>query len=107
MARVPGESDGAAVTKRADTRPRHIAQSKPCARAEELARGMFSWLSKDRYLTEFEHNRIVTTLLRYGAEVRKRDAEICRDEADKLTPSTKVCLALYDLAAAIKTEKMP
>lgn len=45
-------------------------------KAEEIARGLFNCLSRDRYLTEAEHDRIVAALREYGAEVRKRDAEI-------------------------------
>lgn len=52
----------------------------PSKMAEELARGLFNCLSRDRYLTEKEHDRIVAALREYGAAVRARDAEICRDD---------------------------
>lgn len=47
------------------------------SKAEELARGLFNCLSRDRYLTDAEHDRIVAALREYGAMVRARDAEIC------------------------------
>ena len=47
--------------------------------AEELARGLFNCLSRDRYLTEKEHDRIVAALREYGAVVRARDRKIIED----------------------------